>query len=180
MTGERPWEIVLDNVRIPAAHLIGEEGGGFALGQKWLGIGRVKQGARAIGATRRCIELAATYAKQRVTFGRPLADRQSVQWGLVDSYLALEAAELMVFRTAVRFDEGRDVRNDAFAVKLHCTEMAWRAAEMCLQVHGGIGLTTELPVERLWRDQRSHMITEGAPEIMRMVLARHVLNQFAS
>jgi acyl-CoA dehydrogenase len=180
MTGEHPWEIVLDNVRIPAAHRIGEEGGGFALGQKWLGIGRVKQGARALGVTRRCLELAATYARQRVTFGRPLAERQSVQWPLVDSYVALEAAELLVYRTALKFDQGLDVRYDAFTVKLYCTEMAWRAAEMCLQVHGGIGLTTDLPVERLWRDQRSHLITEGAPEIMRMVLARHVLNQFGS
>ena len=64
-------------------------------------------------------------------------------------------------------------------VKLFCTEMAWKAADMCLQVHGGIGLTKELPVERLWRDQRSHMITEGTPEIMRMALARHVLELYA-
>jgi acyl-CoA dehydrogenase len=180
LTGEQPWEIILDNVSIPTSHRVGPEGGGFALGQKWLGVGRLKQGARALGATRRCLELAATYAKQRVTFGRPLSDRQSIQWRLTDSYVELEAATLPVHRAASHFDRGDDVRNEAFTVKLFCTEMAWKAADMCLQVHGGIGLTKALPVERLWRDQRSHMITEGTPEIMRMALARHVIKQFGS
>jgi acyl-CoA dehydrogenase len=178
LTGETPWEIVFDNVRVPASHLIGKEGGGFGLGQKWLGAGRIKQGARALGATRRCLELASSYAKQRTTFGQPLSSRQSIQWRLVDTYVALEAATLLVFRAAARLDRGEDDRNEAYLVKLFCTEMAWQAADMCLQVHGGIGLTTDLPVERLWRDQRSHMITEGTPEIMRMALARHVLSTF--
>jgi acyl-CoA dehydrogenase len=179
LTGEHPWEIVLDNVRLRASQRIGEEGRGFALGQKWLSAGRLKQAARALGATRRSLELAATYAKQRVTFGKPLSERQSIQWKLVDSHVDLQAAELLVYRAAARFDRGEDARNDAYTVKLFCTEMAWRAADMCLQIHGGIGLTKDLPVERLWRDQRSHMITEGTPEIMRMVLARHVLDLYA-
>jgi acyl-CoA dehydrogenase len=178
LTGENPWEIVFDNVRVHKDHLVGEEGKGFSLGQKWLGAGRIKQGARALGATRRCLELASSYAKQRVTFGRPLSDRQAIQWRLVDSYVKLNAATLLVFNAAMNIDRGNDDRNDAYVVKLYCTEMAWEAADMCLQVHGGIGLTTDLPVERLWRDQRSHMITEGTPEIMRMALARHVLNTF--
>jgi acyl-CoA dehydrogenase len=178
LTGETPWEIVFEDVRVPAIHRIGREGEGFSLGQKWLGAGRIKQGARALGATRRCLELASSYAKQRITFGQPLADRQSIQWRLVDTYVALEAATLLVHRAAARHDRGQGDRNEAFLVKLYCTEMAWQAADMCLQVHGGIGLTTDLPVERLWRDQRSHMITEGTPEIMRMALARHVLNTF--
>jgi acyl-CoA dehydrogenase len=178
ITFETPWEVVFENVRIPASHLVGKEGFGFGLGQKWLASGRIKQGARALGATRRCLELASSYAKQRSTFGRPLADRQSVQWKLVDTYVALEAATLLVYRAAARIDRGEDDRNDAYLVKLYCTEMAWQAADMCLQVHGGVGLTTDLPVERLWRDQRSHMITEGTPEIMRMALARHVLSTF--
>ncbi len=92
--------------------------------------------------------------------------------------MKLEAATLLVHRAAARCDRGDEDRNEAYLVKLYCTEMAWEAADMCLQVHGGIGLTTDLPVERLWRDQRSHMITEGTPEIMRMALARHVLNTF--
>jgi acyl-CoA dehydrogenase len=178
LTGETPWEIVFDNVRIHKSHLVGKEGGGFSLGQRWLGAGRIKQGARALGATRRCLELASSYAKQRKTFGEPIANRQAIQWRLVDTYVKLEAATLLVQRAAARHDRGDEDRNEAYLVKLFCTEMAWEAADMCLQVHGGIGLTTDLPVERLWRDQRSHMITEGTPEIMRMALARHVLNTF--
>src|SRR5215203_3736207 len=178
LTGETPWEIVFDNVRVHERHLVGKEGRGFSLGQKWLGAGRIKQGARALGATRRCLELASSYAKQRSTFGQPLANRQNIQWRLVDTYAALEAATLLVHRAAMRIDRGEDDRNDAYLVKTSSTEMAWQAADMCLQVHGGIGLTTDLPVERFWRDQRSHMITEGTPEIMRMALARHVLNTF--
>jgi acyl-CoA dehydrogenase len=178
LTGETPWEIVFDNVRIHKSHLVGKEGNGFGLGQKWLGAGRIKQGARALGATRRCLELASSYSKQRSTFGQPLSNRQAIQWRLVDTYVALEAATLLVYRAAANFDRGESDRNEAYLVKLYCTEMAWEAADMCLQVHGGIGLTTDLPVERLWRDQRSHMITEGTPEIMRMALARHVLSTF--
>jgi acyl-CoA dehydrogenase len=178
ITGEKPWEIILDNVRVPRGQMVGEEGGGFSHGQRWLLMGRVKQGARALGATRRCLELAASYAKQRVTFGKPLSERQSIQWRLVDSYVALEAAIQLVYRAAAKFDAGDDIRNEAYLVKLFCTDMAWKAADMCLQIHGGIGLTKELPVERLWHDQRSHLITEGTPEIMRSVLARHVLREF--
>ena len=139
---------------------------------------RIKQAARALGATKRCLELATAYSKQRVTFGQPIASRQAISFRLVDTYVALEAATLLVHRAAARHDRGDGDRNEAYMVKLYCTEMAWEAADMCLQVHGGIGLTTDLPVERLWRDQRSHMITEGTPEIMRMALARHVLNTF--
>jgi acyl-CoA dehydrogenase len=180
LTGERPREIVLKDVRVPAGRRVGEEGGGFKLAQGWLGVGRVKQGARALGATRRCLELAASYATQRVTFGKPLSERQNTQWQLTDTYVALEAATLLVYRAAAKFDRGEDNRNDAYLAKLFCTEMAWKAADMCLQLHGGIGLTTALPIERLWRDQRSHMITEGTPEMMRVALARHVLKTFAS
>ena len=147
--------------------------------RSWLGAGRIKQGARALGATRRCLELASAYAKERVTFGQPIAHRQAIQWRLVDSYVALEAGDAAGAIVRPRnVDRGEDDRNEAYLVKLYCTEMAWQAADMCLQVHGGIGLTTDLPVERLWRDQRSHMITEGTPEIMRMALARHVLHTF--
>lgn len=180
LTDERPWEIVLDNVRVPATHLVGEVGKGFALGQKWLGHGRVKQGARALGATRRCLEMAASYAAERITFGRPLADRQFAQWHLSDTYVALEAATLLVWRAAAKFDAGEDNRNEAYIAKLYATEMAWKAADMCLQIHGGIGLTRALPVERFWRDQRSHMITEGTPEMMRIVIARQVMKEFGN
>jgi acyl-CoA dehydrogenase len=172
MTEEGPWEIVFEDVRVPARNLVGEEGKGFGLAQQWLGVGRIKQGSRALGVTERCLELSAKYAKERVTFGAPLADRQSVQWKLADMAVHLHAARLMIYRAAGNLDAGVDDRVEAYMAKLFCTEMAYRAADDFLQIHGGIGLTKDLPVERLFRDQRSHMITEGTPEMMRMVIAR--------
>src|SRR3981081_2045650 len=100
MMGDRPWEIVLDNVRIPATQLIGEEGKGFALAQKWLGSGRIKHGARALGVAERMLEMSTSYAKQRSTFGRPLADRQAIQWKLADMHIDLEAARMIAYTPA--------------------------------------------------------------------------------
>ena len=178
MMGDRPWEIVLDNVRVPASHRVGEEGGGFKLAQKWLGAGRVKHGARALGVAERCLEMATSYAKQRSTFGRPLADRQAIQWKLADIFIELQAARLLVYKAATRLDKGEDAREDAYVCKYFADEMAFRAADQCMQIHGGIGLTTDLPIEKLWRQQRSYRITEGASEVMKMVIARHVLKAY--
>jgi acyl-CoA dehydrogenase len=178
MMGDRPWEIVLDNVRVPATQLIGEEGKGFALAQKWLGAGRIKHGARALGVAERMLEMSTSYAKQRSTFGRPLADRQGIQWKLADIFIELQAARLLVYKAATRLDKGEDAREDAYVCKYYADEMAFRAADQCMQIHGGIGLTTDLPIEKMWRQQRSYRITEGASEVMKMVIARHVLKAY--
>ncbi len=178
MMGDRPWEIVLENVRVPVTHRVGEEGGGFKLAQSWLGAGRVRHGARALGVSERCLEMATSYAKQRSTFGRPLADRQSIQWMLADMFIDLQAARLLVYKAAVRIDKGEDAREDAYVCKYFADEMAFRHADYCLQIHGGIGLTTDLPIEKMWRQQRSYRITEGASEVMKMVIARHVLKAY--
>src|SRR5712672_1799892 len=108
--GDKPWEIVLENVRVPARHRVGAEGEGMRFGQQWLNIGRVKHGARALGVAERCIEMATSYAKQRSTFGRPLADRQAIQWKLADMYIELQAARLLVYKTAARLDLGEEAR----------------------------------------------------------------------
>ncbi|HTV37267.1 MAG TPA: acyl-CoA dehydrogenase family protein [Xanthobacteraceae bacterium] len=178
MMGDRPWEIVLENVRVPVSHRVGEEGEGFGHAQKWLNGGRIKHGARALGVTERCLEMASAYAKQRSTFGRPLADRQAVQWMLADMYIELQAARLLVYKAATRLDAGEDARQDAYVCKYFADEMAFRAADMCMQIHGGIALTTDLPIEKFWRQQRSFRITEGASEVMKMVIARHVLKTY--
>ena len=178
MMGDRPWEIVLEDVRVPVAQRIGEEGQGFALAQKWLGNGRVKHGARALGVAERMLEMSTSYAKQRSTFGRPLADRQATQWKLADMYIELQAARLLVYKAATRLDKGEDAREDCYVCKYFADEMAFRAADHCMQIHGGIALTTDLPIEKIWRQQRSFRITEGASEVMKMVIARHVLKAY--
>lgn len=178
MMGDKPWEIVFEDVRVPATHLVGEEGEGFRLGQRWLGAGRLRHGARALGVAQRCIEMMVSYAKQRVTFGRPLADRQAVQWMIADSFVEFHAARLMVYHAAARADAGEDYRQEAYISKYYADEMAFRVADRCMQVHGGIGLTTDLPIERFWRQQRSYRITEGASEVMKMVIARNILRTY--
>lgn len=178
MMGDRPWEIVFDDVRVPAGHLVGKEGEGFKLGQRWLGAGRLRHGARALGVGERCVEMMTRYAKVRVTFGKPLAERQAVQWMIADSFLELHAARLMVYHAAAKADAGEDFRNEAYMCKYTADEMAFRVADRCMQIHGGIGLTTDLPIERMWRQQRSYRITEGPSEVMKMVIARHVLNKY--
>ena len=178
MMGDKPWEIVLDNVRVPVGNLVGEEGGGFRLAQKWLGAGRVKHGARAVGVAERALEMATSYAKQRSTFGRPLADRQGIQWKLADMYMEMEVARMLVWRAASLIDEGHEARVEAYHCKYYADEMAFRAIDTCMQIHGGIALTTDMPIERMWRQQRSYRITEGASEVMRTVIARHVVKQY--
>jgi len=175
---DRPWELLFENVRVPVRDMIGNEGDGFRLAQTWLSIGRIRHAARAIGVIERCLELGAGYAKQRVTFGAPLAERQSVQFALADSYMDLHQLRLMTYDAAFKYDHGRDIRVEAYMGKVFGDAQSFVAADRCLTIHGGIGLTTDLPIEKFWRDQRSMMITEGPNEILKMTLARHVLKTY--
>ena len=175
MMGDAPCEIVFDNARVPAANRVGEEGQGFATAQRWLNEGRIRHGARACGVAERCLDMAVNYSKQRKTFGEPLADKQGVQWILADCFTELHATKLMVRDAAAKLDVGEDARAETFMVKIYGDEMGFRVADRCLQLHGGIGLTTELPIEKLWRDQRSFMITEGPTEVLRTALAKLII-----
>jgi len=176
--GEEPWQIAFDDMKVPVENLVGKEGEGFKLAQKWLGIGRLKHGARALGVAERCIEMGASYSKQRVTFGKPLSERQGITFKLADSYVELHAARLMVYQAAWKNDQKQDIRNEAYMAKLFADEMSFRVVDRVLQIHGGIGLTLDLPLAKWFVDQRSRMITEGASEVMRMVIAREVLKKY--
>lgn len=176
MMGEAPWQIVFENVRVPAANVIGEVGLGFSIGQKWIQEGRIKgQGAKPLGIAQRALEMMIDYAHNRVTFGRPLAERQAVQFMVADSAMELHAGRLVVYDCAWRHDRGEDVRNLSYMVKLMCTEMAGRVVDRSIQVHGGIGLTRDLPLEWWYRQVRSMRITEGASEVLRWRLAQNIM-----
>lgn len=178
MMHDRPWEIAFEDVRVPVENMIGGEGEGFRFAQNWIGAGRIRHGARGVGVIERCLELGASYARQRETFGERLSERQAVQWMLVDSYADLHMLRLMVRNAAAKHDAGEDIRYDAYLVKYFGDTKSFEAADKCMQIHGGLGLTTDLPIERMWRDQRSFVITEGPTEILKMALARHVLRQY--
>jgi acyl-CoA dehydrogenase len=176
MMGDAPWEIVFEDVRVPGRNLIGDPGGGFALGQRFLTVGRVYgHGAYPVGIAQRALELAMDYAKTRETFGQPLADRQAIQFMIADSAIEIHAARLMVQRCAWRYDQGLDTRDESYMVKVFCAEMVGRVVDRAIQIHGSIGLTTDLPLERWYRQMRSIRITEGATEVMRWRLARNLL-----
>jgi acyl-CoA dehydrogenase len=175
MMGDAPCEIVFENVEVAEDKRVGAEGQGFAVAQRWLTEGRIRHGARSCGVAERCLALTLDYAKQRKTFGDVLAERQGVQWILADCFTELHATKLMVADAAAKLDAGEDARAETYMVKIYGDEMGFRVADRCLQLHGGIGLTTELPIEKFWRDQRSFMITEGPTEVLRTALARLIL-----
>lgn len=180
MMRDRPFEIAFENVRVPVENRVGEEGQGFAYAQSWITEGRIlRHAARGIGVIERCLEMGTAYALSRETFGAPLAERQSIQWMLADMYLTLRQLRLMSFQTAAEYDAGKDVRYDSYMCKYFGDESSFSAADRCLQIHGGIGLTTDYPIETFWRDQRSFTITEGPTEILKMTLARHILKTYA-
>ena len=176
LMGDEPWEIHFKDVRVPVANRIGEEGQGFSIAQEWLTVNRIKiHGAYPVGIARRALEMATAYAKVRKTFGQPLAERQVIQFMIADSAMEIEAARLLVLSTAWQFDQGLDVRDRSYMVKVVCTEMASRVVDRAIQIHGGVGLTTDLPLEYWYRQLRSIRITEGATEVLRWRLARSLL-----
>jgi alkylation response protein AidB-like acyl-CoA dehydrogenase len=128
-----------------------------------------------VGIAQRALEMMIDYSQQRVTFGKPLAERQAVQFMIADSATELHAARLMVYECAWRHDRGEDVRNLSYMVKITCTEMASRVVDRSIQVHGGVGLTKDLPLEWWYRQIRSTRITEGATEVLRWRLAQKIL-----
>src|SRR5262245_42906333 len=176
LVDDKPCEIVFDNARVPVWKRIGNEGDCFRQAQSWINSGRIRHGARSLGVMERCFELGAAYAKQRKIFGAYLAERQSVQWPLTEIYMDAHKLRLMLYHAGWRFDRGEDCRAEAFMVKIFGDERSFWAADRVMQIHGGMGLSRELPIERFFRDQRSMMITEGAVEVLRMALARMTLN----
>jgi len=175
MMGDETWEIAFDDVRVAAENIVGKEGDGMRAAQSWITAGRLYQACRGLGVANRCIDLMVRYAKQRVTFGAPLAERQAVQFMIADSVMEHHMTQLLVYQLAARTDAGVAARHESYIAKIAGTELGFRVADRCMQIHGGLGLANEMPIAKMWRDARSFMITEGPVEVMRMVLARDIL-----
>lgn len=170
-----PGQLVFENVRVPEENLLGEEGRGFDLAMRWIGAARWVIPARAIGAAERLVGMALDYAKQRVTFGEPLANRQAIQWMIADSAVEIEATRWMTYRAAWMEDQGLDNRHQASLAKLYGANMANQVVDRVLQIHGGMGYTKELPIERWYREMRLFRIFDGTDEIQRYIIARNLL-----
>ncbi|MFL6163909.1 MAG: acyl-CoA dehydrogenase family protein [Jatrophihabitantaceae bacterium] len=175
-----PAALVFDEVRVPERNILGELGQGFALAMQWIGRGRYLLPARAIGACERLIEMAMQHARNRVTFGEPIANRQAIQWMIADSAVELEALRWLVLSAAWQVDQGMDSRHAQSMAKLFGGVKANEIVDRMLQIHGGMGYTRELPIERWYRELRLLRIYEGTDEIQRRTIARNLLKGYAS
>ncbi len=173
--GSSTTEVLLENVRLPASALLGEENRGFPIAMDTLDGGRIGIAAQAIGIGRACLEASIKYAKDREQFGSPIGNFQAIQWKLADMSTRLDAARLLVHRAALTRDAGERVTPQAAQAKLFASTVANFCADECLQIHGGAGYTDDFEVERLFRDARITEIYEGATDIQRIVIARNLL-----
>ena len=177
LRGSHTCELIFDNCRVPVAQVIGGEpliGQGFKTAMSVLDKGRLTMGACALGAAQKLIDLSIEYAKQRIQFGKPIAQFQSVGNMLADMATEIYAARQMLYHAAWLRDQGKKVIKEASMVKLFCTEMACRVAYNAVQIFGGTGYMKDFPVERFYRDLRLYTIYEGTSEIQRLVIAREL------
>jgi len=175
-----PASLVFKDVRVPHDHILGQEGKGFSLAMKWIGRGRYLLPARALGATERLVEMAMEHAHNRTTFGEPIANRQAIQWMIADSATEIEALRWLVLTAAWQVDQGLDSRQAQSMAKLYGGVKANEIVDRVLQIHGGMGYTRELPIERWYRELRLLRIYEGTDEIQRRTIARNLLRGHAS
>jgi butyryl-CoA dehydrogenase len=168
-------QIVFEGCEVPAANLLGSEGNGYRIALSNLEAGRIGIAAQAVGMARAALEHALAYARDRVAFGKPIAEHQAVNFRLADMAVQVEAARQLVWHAASLRDAGEPCLKEASMAKLFATEMAERVCSDAIQVHGGYGYVSDFPVERIYRDVRVCQIYEGTSDIQRMVIGRALL-----
>ncbi|MGO4281078.1 acyl-CoA dehydrogenase [Cupriavidus sp. OV038] len=174
--GAHTCDVIFENVRVPAANLIGlKEGQGFKTAMKVLDKGRLHISAVSVGVAKRVLRDALNYAVERQQFGQPICDFQLIQAMLADSQAELYAAECMVIDAARRRDEGRNVSTEASCCKLFATEMVGRVADRAVQILGGAGYIAEYGIERFYRDVRLFRLYEGTTQIQQVIIARNMI-----
>ena len=167
-------EIVLEDVEVPAEHLLGGETGGVELIGRILAEIRIMTAALSVGLMRAAYEAATAYARQRVAFGKPIGEHQAIGFKLADMLTSLQAAALMTYQVAARLDAGRPIGREAAMAKLFASEAAVRVADEAARVFGSYGLATEYPVQRYFRDARFLLPGGGTSEILRLVIGREL------
>jgi len=177
LRGSVTSELFFEDCRIPSENILGKPGEGFKQFLTTLDGGRISIGAMALGLAQAALEASLRYSKERVQFGRPIAKFQAIQWMLADMGTEIDAARLLIYRTAWLKDQGLDFVKEAAMAKLYASEVAERACFKAIQIHGGYGYMREYGIERLYRDQRLCTIGEGTSEIQRLVIARQLLGK---
>ena len=175
MKGCATAELVFDNCRIPVDNRLGEEGEGYKLALKILDSSRIMIASQCLGLAKGALDAALSYSKQRVTFGKPIATRQAIQFMLADMAVELDAARLLTYRAAALYDAELPHAKESAMAKLYASEAAGRIASKAVQIHGGVGYFKPSVVERIYRDQRVTEIYEGTSEIQRLVISRELI-----
>lgn len=174
-----PAALVFEDVRVPEENILGELGKGFELAMAWIGQGRYMIPARAIGSAERMLQMAIDYAKIRKSMGQTISEYQAIQWMIADSQVEIEAAKWLTLYAAWQVQQGMDARHASSIAKLNGAVMANQVVDRVLQIHGGMGYTKELPVERWYRELRLLRIFEGTDEIQRRTIARNLIKGHA-
>jgi len=173
-----PASLIFEDVRVPHRNILGEIGQGFELGMKWIGKGRYLIPSHALGIAERALSMAIEYANTRETFGQRIGMNQAIQWMIADSEVELEAARWLILRAAWTVDQGLDPRHSSSMAKLYGAGMVNRVVDRVMQIHGGMGYTRELPIERWYRQVRLMRIYEGTDEMQRLIISRDLLRGY--
>jgi alkylation response protein AidB-like acyl-CoA dehydrogenase len=168
-------DLLFSNCRVPADHLLGNEGEGFIVAMSGLDDGRIGIAALSVGLGQAALDEAVSYSRQRVQFGQPICENQGLRWMIADMATDVEAARLLVLNAAARKDRNEKCSKQASMAKLYASEMANRVTGQAIQIHGGYGYTKEFSVERFYRDARVLTIYEGTSQIQKIVIANEVL-----
>jgi len=175
--GWKTWELALDNVRVPAENLLGEEGKAFYIVTAGLESSRAQTAARSIGLARGALEDSIAYAKERQQFGQPIGHFQAIRFKIAQMATEIEAARHLLYFVCDQIDQGKRCDTEAAMVKLFASEMSERVTSEAIQIHGGAGYTTHFAVERHWRDARLTKIFEGTSEIQQRIIADNLLGR---
>jgi butyryl-CoA dehydrogenase len=168
-------EVIMENCKVPKENLLGNEGDGFKIAMIALDSGRIGIASQALGIAQGSVDASINYAKERVQFGKPIAALQAIQWMIADMTVKVDSARWLTYHAAYLEDKGERFSKEAAMAKLAASAAAVDVSRMAIQVHGGYGYMTDLPVERFYRDAKITEIYEGTSEVQRMVISRSVL-----
>ena len=175
LAGHKTYELVFEDLRLPESLFLGEIGHGFAPMQLRLTVRRLQMGAWCVGLSERALEMLIDHAKERVTFGKALSERQAVQWWVADAATKIHACRLMLYQAASKVQAGEDVRTEASMIKVFGTEMAQAIIDNAMQCYGAMGMTKELPLQLMAQQVRLMRMYEGPSEVHRWVIARRLI-----
>ena len=173
--GPRHYNVIYSDCRVPASDILGQKGKGLDVAFGMLHLSRVSISFCCVGLAQRMLDLCVTYAKKRTTFGKLLTQRQAIQNNVAQMGTEIQAARLLAYEAAWRFDQGKDIVKEAAMAKLFAEQVVTKVSEMALRIHGGIGYTKAYPLERHFRDARSYHFEEGTEEIQKLLIARYLL-----